>query len=70
VKGEKPIIQRNVVNPPAAPPIADFTKQLQGQKPGVFESNSWRIRWDGTTVTSTEPIQPTKAAPAYNFGTF
>jgi hypothetical protein len=66
--GEKPVTEK--FKKTAAAPIAVFTAQLKGKPSGTYESDSWQVKWDGTTVTSSTPKAPTKAAPAYNFGTF
>jgi len=68
--GKKPITEKFKRSVATIPPAVEFTTQLKGQPPGTYESDSWRVKWNGTTITSTEAKQPAKAAPAYNFGTF
>lgn len=68
---KKSILEKNKPAAAAAPPVTQFTTQLTGKPAGVYESDSWRIKWDGKIVTSIEPKKPTSSIKElHNFGTF
>lgn len=68
---KKSVLEKNKPTATTAPPTTQFTTQLIGKPAGVYESGSWRVKWDGKTVTSVEPKKPTSTLGEFhNFGTY